>query len=135
MLTTRNADNITPFKVRHNFFKNSFFPTVIIEWKKLDLEIRNSGFQEIFKKNLLNFIRRNSNNVRNINNSLELKFLTRLRIGFSHIKEHKFKHNFQDSVDPLCSCGNDIESTVHFFLYCPNFTAQRYSPFEQTKKY
>ena len=27
--TTRNSDNITPFKVRHKFFKNSFFPSVI----------------------------------------------------------------------------------------------------------
>ena len=54
-----------------------------------------------------------------------LKLLTRLRIGFSHLKEHKFKHNFQDSIDPLCSCGNDIESTVHFFLHYPNFTTQR----------
>ena len=25
MHTTRNSDNITPFKVRHNFFKNPFF--------------------------------------------------------------------------------------------------------------
>ena len=54
-----------------------------------------------------------------------LKLLTHIRIGFSHLKEHKFKHNFQDSVDPLCSCGNDIESSVHFFLHCPNFTTQR----------
>ena len=54
-----------------------------------------------------------------------MKLLTRLRIGFSHLKEHKFKHSFQDSVDPLCSCGNDIESTVHFFVHCPNFTTQR----------
>ena len=54
-----------------------------------------------------------------------LKLQTRLRIGFSHLKEHKFKHNIQDSVDPLCSCGNDIESTVQFFLHCPNFTTQR----------
>ena len=48
--TTRNSDNITPFKVRHNFFKNSFFPSVISEWNKLDLEIRNSASLEIFKK-------------------------------------------------------------------------------------
>ena len=80
---------------------------------------------EIFKKHLLNFIRPNSSNAFNINNPLGLKLLTRLRIGFSHLKEHKFKHNFQDSVDPLCSCGNDIESTVHFFLHCLNFTTQR----------
>ena len=54
-----------------------------------------------------------------------LKLLTRLRTGFSHLKEHKCTDNFQDSVDPLCSCGNDIESTVRFFLHCPNFTTQR----------
>ena len=125
MHTTRNSDNITPFKVRHNFFKNSFFPSVISEWNKFDLDIRNSASLEIFKKNSLNFIRPNSSNDFNINNSLGLKLLTRLRIGFSHLKEHKFKHNFQDSIDPLCSCGNDIESTVHFFLHCQNFTTQR----------
>ena len=69
-----------------------------------------------------------------MNNPLELKFLTRLRIGFSHLKEHKFKHNFQDAVDPLCSCGNNTESAVHFFLHCLNFTTQRQT-LEQTKKY
>ena len=90
----------------------------------LDLEIRNSASLEIFKVQLLNFIRPNSNSAFNINNPLGLELLTRLRIGFSHLKEHKFKHNFQDSVYPLCSCGNDKESTVHFFLHCPNFTIQ-----------
>ena len=33
---TRNVDNIPCFKIRHNFFKNSFFPSTIIEWKNLD---------------------------------------------------------------------------------------------------
>ena len=47
MHTTRNSGNITPFKVRHNFFKNYFFPSVISEWNKLDLEIRNSASLEI----------------------------------------------------------------------------------------
>ena len=48
--TTRNSDNITLFKVRHNFFKNSFFPSISIsEWNKFDLEIGNSASLEIFK--------------------------------------------------------------------------------------
>ena len=51
--------------------------------------------------------------------------MTRLRIGFGHLKEHKFKHSFQDSVNPLCGCGSDIESTVHFLPHSPNFTTQR----------
>ena len=60
--------------------------------------------------------------------------MTRLRVGFSHLKEHKFTHNFQDSVDPFCSCGNDIESTDHFFLQCPNFTTQRPTLLNKLKK-
>ena len=65
--TTRNSNNITSFKVRHNFFKK-IFPSVISECNKLDLEIRNSASLEIFKKYLSNFIRPNSNNAFNINN-------------------------------------------------------------------
>ena len=133
MHTTRNSDNITPFKVKHNFFKKYFFPSVISAWNKLDLEIRNSASLEIFKKHLLNFTRPNSTDAFNINNLLGLKLLTHLRIGFSHLKEHKCKHNFRDSVDPLCSCGNDIESTVHFFLHCPNFTTQRQTRLNKLK--
>ena len=78
--TARNSDNITLFKVRYNFFKNSFFPTVISEWNKLDLEIRYSASLEIFKKHLSNFIRPNSSNVFKINKPLGLKLLTGLRI-------------------------------------------------------
>ena len=133
--TTRNSDDITPFKVRHNFFKKKIFPSAISEWNKLDLEIRNSASLEIFKKHLLNFIRPNSSYVFNINNPLELKLLTHLRIGFSHLKKHKFKHSSQDSADPLCSCGNDIESTVHFFLHCPTLTTQRQTLLNKIKKY
>ena len=37
------------------------------------------------------------------------------------MREHKFKHSFQDTINPLCSCGLDIESTEHFLLHCPQF--------------
>ena len=39
---TRNANNIPQFKVKHNFFQNSFFPSVVIESNKLEQNIRNS---------------------------------------------------------------------------------------------
>ena len=38
---TRLSYNIPPIKVRHDNFKNLFFPSAKIEWKKLDLNIRN----------------------------------------------------------------------------------------------
>ena len=51
--------------------------------------------------------------------------MTRLGLGLSHLREHKFKHSFQDSINPLCNCGYVAESTVHFFLHCPLFTNER----------
>ena len=54
-----------------------------------------------------------------------MKLLTRLRLGFSHLFEHKFRHNFADSLNPLCSCSLETESTLHFFLRCQNYTILR----------
>ena len=45
----------------------------------------------------------------------------------SHLHQHKFKHNFQDCLNPICSCGLDIESTSHFHLHCPTFNDERYT--------
>ena len=67
----------------------------------------------------------------NINNPLEVKYLTRLRIGFSHLKKHKFKHNFQESIDSMCNCSSGIETTIHFFLHCANFITQRQTFFDK----
>ena len=54
-----------------------------------------------------------------------IKLLTRLRVGFSHLKEQKFSHSFQDAINPLCSCGNFVELTTHFFLHYTHFSNQR----------
>ena len=46
---TRNALNIPHINVKHQFFKNLYFPSTIIEWNKLDSDIRNSETHNIFK--------------------------------------------------------------------------------------
>ena len=51
--------------------------------------------------------------------------MTRLRLGLSHLREHEFNHNSQNCINPLCSCGIDIESTSHFFLHSPLFDDKR----------
>ena len=58
-------------------------------------------------------------------NLIAVKYLTRLRLGLSHLCEHKFKNNFQDTLNPLCTCGCDVENTCHFLLHCPNFLTER----------
>ena len=70
------------------------------------------------------------NSIYNIHNPLGVKYLTRLRIGFSPLKKHKFKHKFQDSLDPMCSRSSDVETTIHFFLHYANFNIQRQTLFD-----
>ena len=110
------SNKISSFKTRHF----SFFPAVISEWNSLDVNIRNSSSINVFKKELLKFIRPEPNSTYNINDSKGLTLLTRLRLGLSHLGDHKFRHNFQDCVSPMCSCGQDIETTTHFLLHCPD---------------
>ena len=54
-----------------------------------------------------------------------LKLLSRLRLKFSHLNEHKFRHNFKDSLSCMCGCGSETETTDHFFLRCPFFAMNR----------
>ena len=38
---TRHLTNIPSLSFKHNFFKNTFFPSTILEWNKLDPSLRN----------------------------------------------------------------------------------------------
>ena len=60
-----------------------------------------------------------------------IKLLTGLRVELSHLRERKFRHNFQDSLDQFCSCGRHNETTIHFFLHYSNYSNQRKTLFEK----
>ena len=51
--------------------------------------------------------------------------MTRLRVGFSHLREHKFKDNFQETLNPLRPCSLEAEDTYHFFMHCQNCSNQQ----------
>ena len=57
----------------------------------------------------------------------------RLRLPFSHLNEHKFRHGFSDTVNPMCACGTEIE-TEYFFLRCHLYSTQRLELFESFRK-
>ena len=65
------------------------------------------------------------NKVYNINDAIGTKLITRLSLGFRHLREHKFKLNFRDTLNTLCSCCMEVESTSHYFLCCCFFDALR----------
>ena len=55
-----------------------------------------------FRNSLLKIGRPVQNSIFRVYNPLQIKFLTRLiRLGLSHLNEHKFKYNFQNSLNPL----------------------------------
>ena len=122
--STRNHVNIPLFKTNHNFSKNSFFPSTIIEWNNLDPNLRNSDTYGTFKNAILKFIRP-PNSVFGCHNSQGIKFVTALRLVLSHLC--KFKLSFQDSLNPLCKWGAEVESISHFLLHCPNYDNNRSS--------
>ena len=68
----------------------------------------------------------------NLQNNSRKQFLTLL--GQKKIKkkkhdtskyEHKFRHNFKDTVNPMCSCGFEPETTHHYLLRCKLYTDLR----------
>ena len=119
------TNSITTFYCRTDCYKNSFFPSALSDWFQLDVAIRNSESIAIFKSRLLSFIRPMQSDVYNIFDPIGLKFLTRLRLDFSHLNEHRFRHNFQDCLKPLCSYSLETEDTKHYLLHYHYFSQHR----------
>ena len=53
-----------------------------------------------------------------------VRLLTRLRVEFSDLREHRFRQNFWCS-SPMCFCQTGIENNEHFFLHCPRHSSHR----------
>ena len=100
----------------------------MIEWNKLDLNIRNSESLTSFKGKVLKFVPPSESSIFLCNNSKGIQLLRRLRLGLSHLREHKFKHNFQDTLNPICNCAEDIETSCHYLLHCSLYTNERLAP-------
>ena len=131
---SRNSENIPQHGTKHCFLKKSFFPSTIKERNNL-LQIRKSKSISIFKSNILKFIRPKPNNVYYCHNPKGIKLLTRLCLRLSHLRQHKFKHNFQDCLNLLCPCGNEIETSTHYLLHCPTYTNEILTLLNKIKKY
>ena len=122
---TRNQSSIRTFAPRTELYANSFYPFTTRAWDTLDPAIRNLPTISAFKNALSKFIRPSPSLVYGIHHFKGLKLITRLRLGLSHLREHKFRHNFRDTVNPLCPCNIEPETTSHFLLRCQFFSKHR----------
>ena len=66
----------------------------------------------------MNDVKCNDRSLFFIHDPQTVKLLSRLRLNFSHLNKHKFRHNFTEYVSPMCGCGLEIDSTQHFILRC-----------------
>ena len=121
-LNTRNLYSVETYFCRTDAFKYSFFPYSISEWNKLGQDLRNAKSYSTFKKLLLKIGRPSPIHIYKIHDPLGLKLLTRFGLSLSHLNEHRFNHNFDSCINPLCSCSLEVESTKHFFLHFHHYT-------------
>ena len=61
---------------------------------------------------LENKCEKKENSVLSIYDPLGVKLFTRLRLQFSHPSEHKF----EDTINVMCACGSEVESTLSLAL-------------------
>ena len=74
------------------------------------------------------------NSLFSVDDALGLKLLTFLRLVFCHLKEHKFRDGFKDTLNSLCFCGAKVETTVHFLSHCQLYSTQRSELFDNIGK-
>ena len=74
-----------------------------------------------FKRKLLNTIRPFKRSTFNIHELEGIKHLTRLRVEFSALCYHRFRHHFCCD-NTSCLCRTCIEDNEHYLLHCLQFT-------------
>ena len=124
----RKGDNFSPFIVRSERFKYSFFPSSVSLWNKLDTDVRNLDSFNLFKKTLKYFFHPYEyNKILSISLTRYASILhTRLRLGACALNSYLFQINRCTSRDCLCQQGV-VETVEHFLLICPRYAAQRQS--------
>ena len=87
----------------------------------LDSNIQSSESLNVFKSKILKFIRPKTSCFFNCPHHKGVKLITILRLGLSYPRNHKFKHSFQDCLNPTCSCDIEVETNAHCLLNCSSY--------------
>ena len=107
-----------------NRFSHTYFQNCMREWNQLDESIKSLRTIPVFKRELMRLIRPLKRSLFGFHDIEGVRLLTRLRVEFSDLREHRFRHNFQCS-SPMCFCQTGIETNKHFLLHCPRHGGHR----------
>ena len=105
-------------------FSHTYFQNCVSEWNRLDVSMRSSQTIFEFKRKFLKLIRPPKRSIFNIYDLEEIKLLTQLRVEFSDLRYHRYRHSFH-CTSPTCLCQTRTEDNEHFLLHYPRFSLQR----------
>ena len=112
---------------RTDKYKSRFYPNCQSEWENVDLEIRTALSLAFFRAKISRIICTTPKQVYGVHNPKRLATLTQLRVGLSELNYHKFRHNFNTTINPLCPINDGVEDTEHFMLHFHSYQLQRNS--------
>ena len=103
------------------FSKILFFHTLLSNGIT-DSNLRNSKSISVFKERILNFIRPSPIFFLffDCHNPKRIKLITRLWLSLSHLRERKFKHSFQDTINPYVTVVKILSPLLTFFSIVPS---------------
>ena len=94
-------------------------------WINLDEEGKSKSSVQSFKTYIMKtYIRTSGHSFFGISDKHGIRFLIKIIVSFSDLRDHRFSHNFT-CVSPVCNCGIGDETTVHYMLRCPLFIFER----------
>ena len=51
--------------------------------------------------------------------------MTQLRVGLNPLRKYQYDHNFADTTDEFCMCGDGVEDLPHYLLDCHHLSLIR----------
>ena len=110
-------------------YLSSFFPDATKNWNNIITDFDDLPSFEKLKNHLISLYRPEIKPTFNIH-SPQLRHIFQLRVGLSHLRYHKKRHNFADTPSDKCVCRTGVEDSRHFLISCTLFSRHREALFE-----
>ena len=113
------------YRCRTGRYENSFFPDAVTSWNNIMAHFDHFPTYQRLKDHISSLIRPTPSPIFGLHNPSDLRYIFQLRVGLSHLRSHKKRHNFADTPSDICLCKQGNEDTHHFLLSCPFYTTFR----------
>ena len=121
------CNTLREIRCRSSRFMNSFYPNGVASWNIIIKHFDTMPPISKLKEYLLSLFRPNIKSTFNIYDPIGLRYIFQLRLRLSPLRNHKWRHNFIESISNICICNQGIENIDNFLFSCPLFITQRTS--------